>query len=94
MPESVTTTSTRGRPSCSSGSSRAPVSRPTLSKRGTTPISAITCASGAPSLFMLSVPHSTTATVSGSGLPSAIDRASNWSARVRPSSMAVALGTR
>ena len=65
MPDKVTTTSIRGRPSDDSGNRRAPVRRPTASKRGTTPMSDITCASGVPSLFMLSVPQSTTATDSG-----------------------------
>jgi hypothetical protein len=78
----------------SSGSKRAPVRRPTLSKRGTTPIIAMTCASGVPSLFMLSVPQSTTATVSGNSPVSCRCLTSSCSARPRPSSMAAALGTR
>ena len=65
MPDSVTTTSMRGRDMSASGISAAPQRRPKLSKRGFAPSSANAWAMGPPSLLRLSVPHSTSATVSG-----------------------------
>jgi hypothetical protein len=66
MPESVMTTSMRGRPSSSSGIRSAPQRRPKLSKRGFAPISASACGrSGPPSDLMLSDPQSTSATERG-----------------------------
>jgi hypothetical protein len=56
-------------------------------------MSASTCAIGVPSDFMLSVPQSTKAIVSGNALPSAVCRASSSSARLRPSMSAYGLGT-
>ncbi len=94
MPETEITTSTRGRRSCASGMRRAPLSRPTLSKRGTAPMSASACASGVPSDFMLSDPQSTTATDSGYAPLSSRNRRRSNSALAFPSSTAAALGTR
>mmetsp|Transcript_11267 Transcript_11267/g.45616 ORF Transcript_11267/g.45616 Transcript_11267/m.45616 type:complete len:271 (+) Transcript_11267:1010-1822(+) len=78
-PEHVTTTSTRGRPSSSSGMSCSLLTRPSASGRGRTPTSSRTCASDSPYVLMLSVPHSVNATDSGNAPVSFSRRASSLS---------------
>ena len=56
MPDSVSSTSMRGRSISSSGIKEAPARRPKLSKRGRAPSKARAWAIGPPSLFRLSVP--------------------------------------
>mmetsp|Transcript_45111 Transcript_45111/g.134703 ORF Transcript_45111/g.134703 Transcript_45111/m.134703 type:complete len:284 (+) Transcript_45111:1154-2005(+) len=64
-PEQLTTTSTRGRPSSSSGMTSSLFTRPSASGTGRMPTIIITCASDSPYVLMLSVPHRTSAIVSG-----------------------------
>mmetsp|Transcript_328 Transcript_328/g.508 ORF Transcript_328/g.508 Transcript_328/m.508 type:complete len:248 (+) Transcript_328:670-1413(+) len=64
-PEHVTTTSTRGRPSSSSGIASMRLTRPSESGSGRTPTIHSTCASDSPYVLMLSVPQSTKAIDSG-----------------------------
>ena len=85
MPESVMTTSiARTAQLGRAGPARRRRDGHSCRNAARAPISASTCPIGAPSFFRLSVPHSTKATVSGSGMPPSGGRATAGPAARRP----------
>mmetsp|Transcript_2728 Transcript_2728/g.2883 ORF Transcript_2728/g.2883 Transcript_2728/m.2883 type:complete len:208 (+) Transcript_2728:1052-1675(+) len=91
-PEHVTTTSTRGLPSFSSGISSSLFTRPIESGTGRTPSNMRTWASDSPYVLMLSVPHRVKATDSGKDPESAFIRSNKRSTTTRATSTAAFVG--